>query len=288
LKNLYFLAFLNGFLIASLFYFKMEKDFETEIFASIHSDIKSQINKTITEDALVVQAMHTCHSLMINRGHIFGDKSFDGIKADLLNPVSIDLMTASGACGSYSMVLARVLQEYHFRVRIAQMKSEGVFAAHNIVEAETGHGWTVLDPTYDLYFTKPNGDLASFAEVKNNWNYYKSQVPVGYNFKYRYEDVRYSNWSKIPVILPAIKKILDMTLGKTSADTISMRTYFLRKYEIGMYCVAFCLLIVLFNSVLRVIRLKVFPRQNIPVTFSNIYKYLRHMILVKPTRHTNA
>ena len=31
---------------------------------------------------------------------------------------------------------------------------------------------------------------------------------------YSYEDVRYSNWTKIPVVFPAIKKILDLTIGK--------------------------------------------------------------------------
>ena len=67
---------------------------------------------------------------------------------------------------------------------------------------------------------------------KTTGTYYKPQLPAGYDMNYRYEDVRYSNWTKIPVVMPSIKKILDLTIGKTEADTISLRTYFLRKYNI--------------------------------------------------------
>ena len=80
----------------------------------------------------------------------------------MLEPTSFDLMTASGACGSFSMVLARVLQGYKFDVRIAQMKSNGIFAAHNIVEVKTDHGWVVLDPLFDIYFVKPSHQARKF------------------------------------------------------------------------------------------------------------------------------
>ena len=42
--NLYFLTFLNGFLLASLFYFKMEANYEKELFQAIHLDISSKIS----------------------------------------------------------------------------------------------------------------------------------------------------------------------------------------------------------------------------------------------------
>ena len=98
------------------------------------------------------------------------ENNFRGLKSDILEPTSMDLMTARGACGSFSMVLARILQGYKFPVRIAQMKSNGVFAAHNIVEVQTGHGWVVLDPLFDVYFVNPSRKLASFEDVKKNWS----------------------------------------------------------------------------------------------------------------------
>jgi hypothetical protein len=279
--NLYFLTFLNGFLLASLIYFKMEASYEKELFHAIHTDISSKISTTDSQDSVVAKAMHVCHNLMDTRGDIFKGSNFQGFKSGMIDPTSIDLMTASGACGSYSMVLARVLQGYQFDVRIAQMKSNGFFAAHNIVEAKTDHGWVVLDPLFDAYFINPSKKLASFIEVKNNWNYYKSQLPPAYDMNYRYEDVRYSNWSKIPVLFPSIKKILDLTIGKEKADTISLRTYFLRKYNLCFDLFLIMFIVVFSFTIRKLIKAKVFPRQNIPVTFSNVYKYLRQRFFEK-------
>ncbi|HEV3224947.1 MAG TPA: hypothetical protein VGZ90_18830 [Puia sp.] len=273
--NLYFLTFLNGFLLASLFYFKMEANYENELFQAIHSDISSKIKTADSQDSVAVKVMHACHSLMVSRESVFEGKQFQGLKSDLLEPTSIDLMTARGACGSFALVLARVLQGYEFQVRIAQMKSNGVFAAHNIVEAKTGHGWVVLDPFFNVYFEKPSHQLASFEDVKENWNYYKAQLPPGYDMNFSYEDVRYSNWTKIPVILPAIKKVLDLTLGKEKADGISLRAYFLSKYNICFNIVLTLFILVFTFTFLMLIKAKVFPQKNIPITFSNIYKYFR-------------
>jgi hypothetical protein len=273
--NLYFLTFLNGFLLASLFYFNMEANYENELFQAIHSNINGKINQSDTEDSVVVKIMHACHNLLVNRGSVFGGKQFEGFKTQLIDPASFDLMTANGACGSFSMVLARVLQDYKYQARIAQMKSYGVYAAHNIVEVQTGHGWVVLDPLFNLYFINPSQKLASFADLKNDWNYYGNQLPPGYDRNIRYEDVRYSNWTKIPVVLPAVKKILDMTLGKQKADVISIRTYFLRKYNIGFDLLLIIFVFVFSYTLVRIIKKKVFPQKNIRVTFSNVYKYLR-------------
>jgi len=274
-SNLYFLTFLNGFLLASLFYFKMEARYEKDLFQAIHSDINTKIRAADTQDSVILKVMHACHNLMSNRVTVFEGKQFGGIKSSLLETTSMDLMTARGACGSFSMVLARVLQDYKYRIRIAQMKVDGVYAQHNLVEVETSHGWVVLDPFYDVYFVNPSNKLASFDDVKNNWNYYKNQLPPGYNMDYRYEDVRYTNWTKIPVILPGIKKVLDLTLGKQEADTLSIRSFFLSKYDVCFNIVLVLFIFVFAYTVIKVIKAKIFPQQNIPVTFANVFKYLR-------------
>jgi len=279
--NLYILTFLNGFLLASLIYFKMEASYEKELFHAIHLDISNKISSTDSQDSVVAKAMHVCHNLMDTRGNVFKGSDFQGFKSGMIDPTSFDLMTASGACGSYSMVLARVLQGYQYDVRIAQMKSNGSFAAHNIVEAKTKHGWVVLDPLFDTYFINPTKQLASFSEVRNNWNYYTSQLPPEYDMNYRYEDVRYSNWSKIPILLPSVKKILDLALGKENADAISLRTYFLRKYVLCFDIFLIIFVLVFSYTIRKLIKAKVFPRQNIPVTFSNVYKYLRQRFFEK-------
>jgi len=273
--NLYFLTFLNGFLLATLFYFKMEADYERELFQAIRSDVNSKISSGDSQDSVVVKLMHASHNLMTNRESVFEGKPLNGIKAGLLHPTTIDLMTANGACGSFSYVLARLYEGYRFPVRIAQMQAKGKYAAHNIVEVKTNDGWVVVDPLFDVYFKKPGGQLASFADVQANWDYYRQQLPKNYDSNYRYAGVRYSNWTKVPVIFPAIKKVLDLTIGKQEADTISIRTYFLRMYDICFGVTLVLFMIVFFLTLVKLIKAKVFPQKNIPLTFSNIFKYLR-------------
>jgi hypothetical protein len=235
--NLYFLVFLNGFILASLFYFKMEANYENELFAAIKNSIDKKLTHKDNKDSVVVKIMNTCSSLLGNRSEVFnGAEDIGGLKADFLHPATIDLMTAKGACGSYSLVLARVLQNYHYPVRIVQMKSQGRYAAHNIIEVNVNTQWVVLDPLFDTYFVKPGGvGLASFDDVRNNWDFYKKQLPVDYNEEYVYADARYTNWNKIPFVFPAIKKILDLILGKKRVDTISLRVHFLRMYDLYYY-----------------------------------------------------
>ena len=277
--NLYFLTFLNGFLLASLFYFKMESNYERELFQAIRTNVNSKISQNESQDSIVVNVMHACHDLLINRSTIFDNKAMNGLKADLMNPTSVDLMTGKGACSSFSLVLARILEGYNLTVRIAQMEANGVFAAHNTVEVQTGNGWVVLDPLFNLYFVNPRHGLASFADVKNNWAYYRHQLPKNYDSNYRYADVRYTNWTKIPYVLPVVKKILDFSIGKPAADTISLRTYFLQMYDI-YFNFTFAIFSIVFGlTLIKLIKAKVFPQKNIPFTFSNIFKYLRLRIL---------
>ena len=275
IRNLYFLAFLNGFLIATLFYFRMEANYEEELFSAIRQNISNKINLRDNQDSIVVKVMQGCNSLLSNRSSFFKGQNLDGFEVDYLHPASIDLMTAKGACGSYAMVLARLFQNYDFSVRIAQMKANGMFAAHNVVEVRTSGGWAVLDPFFNVYFKKPGTGLASFADVRNHWNYYRNQLPEGYDPSYKYEDVRYTNWNKIPLVMPTFKKLLDIVLGKTKADTISLRTYFLRMYDFYFYLILVLYIPIFIFTIRRLIKTRLFPQQNIPFTLANIVRYLK-------------
>jgi hypothetical protein len=231
--SLYFLFFFNGFLIAVIFYCYTEDQYEKHIFISLGDHVYDNLaDKKYTDRDVLIESLHLTHELEASRQKIFSH-DVDGLKAEYLRPLSYDLMTAQGACGSYSYVLGRLLKNMNYTVRFVQMKSGDVYGAHNVIEAKMGNDWVVLDPLYDLYFTKPGGNLASFADVENNWNYYKSQLPAGYDLTYDYEGVRYTNWTKVPVIMPAVKGILNLTIGKEKADKVSLRSIFLRKFHIA-------------------------------------------------------
>lgn len=55
--------------------------------------------------------------------------------------------------------------------------------------------------------------MANFEDLKDNWIYYIPQLPKGYNHACHYEDVRYTNWEKLPVIMPAIKELLSVSIS---------------------------------------------------------------------------
>jgi hypothetical protein len=273
-RNLYFLMFLNGFLLASLFYFKMESYYEDGLFASIKSTIDANLDANDNTDSLVVKAMNTCYHLMSNKGSTFYNGNL-GPEADVIHSTSFDLMTTRGACGSYSQVLARILKTYHIPVRIAQMKAGGYYGAHNIVEAQVGSNWVVLDPTYNLCFHRPDARLANFKDVSADWVYYSKQVPSDYNRIYRYEDVRYTNWTKIPFISPAARSVLSLLIGRERTDTFSVRTLFMNTYQVYVYFLVALYIPLLLITVLGLLRTKVFPSPEIPVTIRNVVKYIK-------------
>jgi len=275
--------FLNGFLIASLFYFKMQAAYEDGLFTSIKTSVDSRIDADDTRDSVVVKTMQVCNYLMSNRLTTFANGASLGATADFFHPTSVDLMTTRGACGSYSQVLARMLASYHYPIRIAQMRAGGIWAAHNLVEVNTGNRWVVLDPTYNVCFVTPDHRLASFADVHANWPWYSRQIPRGYDPQYRYEDVRYSNWNKIPLVLPAVKRILNLTMGREKADKISMRTWFLQIYTLYCYLTLLVVISISLFTLRKLIQIKVFPDPNIPFTRHNLIKYIGLQIVGKRT-----
>jgi len=107
-SNLYFLMFLNGFLLASLFYFRMQSSYEGRLFASIKASVDKTIDPNDTHDSIAVKAMHACHYLMSNRANTFIGAGPLSAETDLFRSASEDLMTTRGACGSYALVLARL------------------------------------------------------------------------------------------------------------------------------------------------------------------------------------
>ncbi len=253
--SLYFLFFLNGFLLAVVFYCYTEEQYEKQIFVSLGDYVYDKLkDKPYTDRDVFIESLHLTHKLEFSRQQIFSHNNIDGFKAEFLRPVSYDLMTAKGACGSYSYVLGRLLKNMNYQVRFVQMKSGDVYGAHNIIEAKMGNDWVVLDPLYDLYFTTPSGKLAGFADVQQNWDYYKAQLPEGYNMTYRYEGARYTNWNKIPILMPAVKKILDWTMGKAKADTLSIRAMMLRKYHFFQICTSVIFMFVFLFTLFKFFR----------------------------------
>lgn len=130
------------------------------------------------------------------------------------------------------------------------MLCEAGSTCHILLEARIGGRWVVLDGLYNLYFTRPDGKIASFSDVQNNWTYYRPQTPDHYNERYRYRGVKYTNWDKIPVVMPFIKTVLDFAIGGERADQISIRAHVLAVHRTYEYVLGIIYLVLLGVSLL--------------------------------------
>jgi len=230
--NLYLLAFLNGLILANLYYFRTEDLYERDLFTAIVQNVKLSL-RTENKDTFLVHAVRMTHELLHERQDIFQNAQIATITdGNYFQSVRKDLMAAKGSCGSNAKVLARILKANACEVRIGQMTVNNSFGAHIVVETKINNNWAIVDPLYNVYFRNPNGSLASFKDVQKNWAYFKNQTPPNYDSAYKYEGIRYTNWNKIPVILPFVKKVLDVTMGKEKADEISIRPKVLRIHHI--------------------------------------------------------
>ncbi len=224
-------------MIGFLFYFKTEDTYEQNLFNALAVKTRSLSHGDSTE--ILLNSLNLVHSLVQPRQGLFNE--INGFKAGLFQPVTVDLMSGKGDCGSYSLVFARLLQTLGYDVRIAQMKVGDIYGGHIFAEVKQNGKWVVADPLYNLTFRNSNQELASFGEIQSNWDYYKQQVPGNYVMDYSYEDVRYTNWNKIPVLMPIVKKTLNMVLGTEEADGVSFRMLMIRKNKSFFY-ITLCLL----------------------------------------------
>lgn len=150
---------------------------------------------------------------------------------------AFQLLAPVGACGSFTVALAKALERAGFDRRIALMDcGMGRAGCHILLEALVDNRWVVLDPIVDQSFRRPDGTLASFADVSGDWGYYRQQIPRWrtqlptddeqyYDLDlYNYEGVEYTNWEKIPILLPAVRAGLAALFGDPWVDDLALNT----------------------------------------------------------------
>jgi len=152
-------------------------------------------------------------------------------------------MDGKGACGSYAGVLTRTLQRSGVPSRLAQMKCGDQWGCHIVLEANINGEYAVLGPLYNTSFISQDGTLASFKEVENNWNHYKSQTLEGC----QYEDVCYTNWQKILIVMPLIKTVLNTLIGE-KANEIPIRSFALNIYQLCLVVLSLVYVFLLFMT----------------------------------------
>jgi hypothetical protein len=279
--KLHFLSFMIGLSLASALFAGLHDRYENRFFETLSGKVVKG-SGPIPDDSIFVRSLKICHTLLAARSVIFAGSTGSSWIDKYVHPISTDLITAENACGSYSFVLVRILQELNYKVRVVQMRGATGLTCHILVEVESTRGWVVLDPLYDLYFIKPDGHLASFEDVSGNWAYYRSQVPPQYDTRYDYRGVSYTNWGKIPVLMPALKRVLSIFMNDKYLRHFSLRIYFLRKYRILKYIAWILFSFSFAGLIVRIIRDKRRPspaylerQQKIPPIYSDEIDWTR-------------
>lgn len=110
------------------------------------------------------------------------------------------LQSPTGACASYSHVLAKALMTAGYEVRKVGLGKNGNLAIHHVIEARVGQSWALLDAFYNQAFLAKNGHLADAGAVQADWPWFRQQVPQDYDLRFDYSTYYYTNWSRIPVV----------------------------------------------------------------------------------------
>lgn len=160
---------------------------------------------------------------------------------------SFHVQRFGGGCGATAAVLARLLSAAEIRTRFGQIGCEFPpgspyrastdtdtstvigWGCHIFLEARVDSTWAVLEPLYRSVLRAPSGRLASAEEARQDWRYYRPQLGKDFGPLYRYDLVRYTNWEKVPVVLPTLHAAL-LSVG-VPVDELSLRTYVIDTYR---------------------------------------------------------
>ena len=226
----------HALLVISICYLQLESNHESVLFQNIVRIARAEtVGKHDT--VLIKNLMYNINKMMHDRNDVFKSTEQLSYKARLFQSVDADLMYGAGACGGFNKVFSRALKAAGYTTRIGQMKVNGNYGGHVLLEAylPSLQKWVVMDPVFLLVFTNPQGQWASFNEVHQNWDYYKKQIYYSYNYNYNYNynyaGIRYTNWGKVPLLGSLVYKGLILAKGEKAANTISLRPYLLDHYR---------------------------------------------------------
>ena len=135
-----------------------------------------------------------------------------------------------GACASYSHVLAKTLMSTGYEVRKVGLAKDSRRAIHHVIEVRRGDHWVLLDAFYDLAFRRRDGQLASAEDVSRDWDWFRRQIPSGYNADYDYSEFYYTNWGRLPV-LGWLIRAWPWLEAKLNASGVSVRFWFFNTYR---------------------------------------------------------
>lgn len=225
------IAFLHGFFVAFLIGKYQEYRYEEALYRSIVEVNKVQGNDRQT----FINLVNTTFDIQFYRSNNLNLSRLPSYKGSWLRSGDVQLLDGVGACGNYAHILAELCQVAGFESRIVQLSRGNIQGSHIVVEANIQGRWAAVDALYKIIYYNKDSSFASLDEVRNNRFSYSDQVPADYPYRADYQKYTYTNWNKIPVLMPLIRRVLVVVMGEERVAQLSLRTYFLNAHKSIFY-----------------------------------------------------
>jgi hypothetical protein len=230
--NTFLLVIVNILILGAIFFKFVDYRYEDAIYRSLVTAnwVKNDQEQTFKNLLNLTHTIQTDRREYINE--LYGMNPF---KSRWMRSGDIQLLDANGSCGNFSHVLAELCLHADMDVRIVQLKHQGLFGGHNIVEVLVNNKWVAADGLWKMYFINSDSTLASLEDIRANLDFFAKQIPTDYPYMNAYLEYHYTNWDKIPFLMPAIYNGLKLILGEKRTNEISLRVYFLNLHKAHFY-----------------------------------------------------
>jgi hypothetical protein len=239
--------YFNMIVISAIFYLGVEFQHENNTYFNIINSA-NRFTHNNTDTAKIKSLVLHVFEMMRDRHKIFRNKEQLSWKQEFFKSVDADLMYGAGSCGGYSKVLTRSLSLAGYKVRIGQLKVQGYYGGHILMEvfSKAFNKWILVDPLFGVMLTDSSGNPVSYVEAERQWEDVKHRFPLAYQEAYRYQGIRYTNWDKYGWASRLAKSILTPIIGKDNIDHFSMRPLLLSTYKV--YLLFFIALFLVYHS----------------------------------------
>lgn len=211
---------------------------EDDRFGALAKGLGLSGEHTVSEAARLMDGIHAFYSP--RRDTKLGELTLEqreGWRSWLIGSVGDHLATACGECGAYSSVLARTAQLAGWDVRLVQILDDSGQCTHVANELRTDEGWIFVDAMFEVLGQREGlTDVLDTSELAAWWTSHPGDVPPDYAENHWIPDrYRYTNWSAIPVVLPAARKVLELVKGSSWVEQFSLRPWFLNLHRARMW-----------------------------------------------------
>jgi hypothetical protein len=205
--------------------------YEESLYKTIVQQVSVPENPRKTFESLV----NTTFSIQFFRNKNLDLQGIPTIKGNLIRSGDLQLLDGVGACGNYAHILAELCLYAGFEPRLVQLSGAQNPGSHIIVEALVDGKWAAADALFKVIYYNSDSSFASMNDVVKNSLSFSSQVPADYPYKIDYQKFTYTNWDKIPYLMPALRKLLVLGKGEEWVSSLSLRSYFLNMHRSLFY-----------------------------------------------------